>query len=561
MLLALFCVPGAFAQPAQLSGSADPSRLEKNIEQILRDPAPSPPVEIPRTLDPAKIPDGADKVLFLFNGINIEGSTVFDHAELKPFWQENVGKRISLATLYSIAESITAHYGKNGYLLSQIIVPAQKIDPAKPVLLLAVEGFVAQVTIDDSAAANKARLQELGLKIVASRPLHADTLERYLLIANDLPGIQVRAVLTPSEEEIGAADLILVASPKKKFDALLRLDNRASKYSGPVQALASLSANGLINGQDRTNLLFVMANDLGEMRYLRLGHEQTVSAEGLLLGAAVSGSRSTLGANLSRFFVSSSGESFDLYLRYPWLRSRSRNLTIKAGFLYKNFVTEQARVLLSDDRLRHLNFGVEFDWVDTWMEKPAFSRVDMRITHGLDVLGNRPSGSDLLSRDKGTTDFLRANIDFTRIIKLKSGVNLQLGLNGQYTPDELLSGEEFSFGGSRFGRGLDPSELTGDSGLAIRAEIQFLNGVLPKWTRRHSAYGFYDLGAVWDHDPSAGQAKRASGATAGFGVRAAVQKNFELNFELAKPLTHGAAARGADEAKDLRAYLSLAYRH
>ena len=47
---------------------------------------------------------------------------------------------------------------------------------------------------------------------------------------------------------------------------------------------------------------------------------------------------------------------------------------------------------------------------------------------------------------------------------------------GSTRRDELLSTEEFKLGGLTFGRGYDPSELTGDSGLGTALELQFQPG-------------------------------------------------------------------------------------
>ena len=122
-------------------------------------------------------------------------------------------------------------------------------------------------------------LAELGEKIKASRPLHAAVLERYLLIANELPGVQLRSVLAPSQTP-GAADLILIVSPKR-VEGYVSLDNYGSRYLGTGQLSAGIAVNRLA-GDDQLRVLATAAGDsemgFGEIAYSRVAQQRRPAA-------------------------------------------------------------------------------------------------------------------------------------------------------------------------------------------------------------------------------------------------------------------------------------------
>ncbi|MHA1601082.1 MAG: ShlB/FhaC/HecB family hemolysin secretion/activation protein, partial [Alphaproteobacteria bacterium] len=122
----------------------------------------------------------------------------------------------------------------------------------------------------------------------------------------------------------------------------------------------------------------------------------------------------------------------------------------------------------------------------------------------------------------------------------------------QFSPDSLLSAEEFALGGSEFGRAYDFSELTGDDGLAASIELRYGKTVNADLLKAFQFYGFYDFGAVWNDDaPGNG---RDTLASAGGGVRLTLPRSVFTTLEVAKPLTR-AVSTTSDQ--DWRIFFSL----
>lgn len=142
-----------------------------------------------------------------------------------------IGKEVTLADIYTVAGKLTTRYRNDGFILSQVVVPAQTVDGGV-VRLEAIEGHVAGVRFTQT-------ILEHANKIKASRPLTAAVLERYLLLINDLPVVFARGVLASSKSQQGASDLVIQVTPRI-FSAGLSIDNRGTRSMGPRRVLADV---------------------------------------------------------------------------------------------------------------------------------------------------------------------------------------------------------------------------------------------------------------------------------------------------------------------------------
>ena len=187
---------------------------------------------------------------------------------------------------------------------------------------------------------------------------------------------------------------------------------------------------------------------------------------------------------------------------------------------------------LSDDSLRVLHASAIFDYRDSF-DGANFAEIGIR--QGLPIIGASEKGDADLSRSEGDGTFTSFNAEVARLQRLTSDFNLLARIGGQYGFDQLLSTEEFEIGGLTFGRGYDPSELTGDSGAGATVELQFNHAPGLSFLRSYQVYTFYDFGVVWNND--ANLPEEASLASAGIGVRTNLTSWLAADFEVAQPLT------------------------
>lgn len=239
-------------------------------------------------------------------------------------------------------------------------------------------------------------------------------------------------------------------------------------------------------------------------------------------------------------------------MTHPWIRSRAETFKTSAAFTYFNgeseYLDDPHLPPSTDDRIRALRLGASYDWTDNHGGR---NLLKSEISQGLDVMGASSEKRLNPSRLEGQTDFTKLTFDAQRVQDLggiTDGLALYMALTGQVSfGDPLLSPEQFGVGGNSFGRGYDPSEITGDEGLAGKLELQYNRvhefGDHPVPTQY---YGFWDVGKVWNEDPQPGGISSESLASAGLGVHLNVAREMYVSPEVAFPLTRAVSGEEVD---------------
>ena len=445
-------------------------------------------------------------------------------------------------------------------------MPAQRIRDGI-VRIQVVEGYINEVIIDGEIAGRESLLEAFARKITASRPLRGDTLERYLLLADDLPGMTAKAVLTPSADQPGASDLVLFVE-HKRIDHSYGFDNRGTRFVGPFQFSGRITVNSFLGLYEQTSARAIFATEPEELRFIQLIHSETLGSEGTKIIMAYNVTRSRPGFTLETQNAQSDNQELTFILSHPIIRSRSENFSIKGSFIWKKNLTDFQNLALFDDRLRIVSAGVSYDVVDRFR---GVNLIEFEVSQGLDIFNASESGSNdgvdpELSREHGKSDFFKITANASRLQSLAvvlPGLNLLGAVSGQFSGSQLLSSEEFGFGGAEFGRAYDSSEIVGDHGAAGKIELQFGRSPVAEFVTDYQFYAFYDYGMVWRinaSDLGTNGKVSESAASAGLGVRFNVTENLSGYIEVDTPLTRAVGAEGLDDAGEPRVFFSVGAR-
>jgi len=502
----------------------DPSKLEDQFDTR----------KLPQSKAIIHIPEDAESILqpendvrFRLTEVSIEGATVFSNRELITFFDEYINTEISISRALDIAARMTAFYRNEGYILSRVVVPAQAIENGV-LTLVVVEGYIGSVTIDGDISSGKRLLSRLGDKITASRPLKANVLERYILLANDLPGVTARAVLQAAQEP-GATDLTIVVT-QNKARQFLSVNNRGSRFNGPVQAQVGAEFNSLLGGHNKTGLRLVGATQLSEFKLAEIRHDHHFGAEGTHMSLVARYSKSQPGASLADLDIESTSASGQVSIIHPVIRSRAKSLFVRGGVRLRNTETDVLGTHYTEDRTRVAFAGVAYDFVDGL---GGINLIDIEVSQGLDVLDATQTGDVEQSRSDAETSFTKANASIMRLQKIAPKVSLLLDVSGQFTSDGLVASEEMAIGGGTYGRAFDPSEITGDRAVAARMELRYDGTVSSIIMNRYQLFVFADYGAVWNK--VSGSYLREDLGSIGGGVRINFNRHLSAHFELALP--------------------------
>ena len=465
--------------------------------------------------------------------VDIVGSTAFHRGELERLYSGLLGKVITLADVYALVQRITKLYGDDGYVLTRAVVPPQEIDPKKATVTIDVsEAYIDKVEWPATTNRYRDLFTAYASKITAEHPSNMKTVMRYLLLAGDLPGIEVTSRFEASATNPHASTLV-VEMKEKPVDVSAQIDNHGTEARGPWEYLVSATFNNILGQQESLTATLAGATQTSELTYAALGYKQVLNEEGLTAFAAVNYSWGSPGtAILQALEFSSTSLQADVGLSLPVVRGRDTNITLSALAFLSNNEGQLLGAPDSDDRLRGLRLAALGDHAD---ELNGVSQFSVTFSQGLVLAGSSNNGDPLLSRENGRVDFTKLEGSVSRTQKLGAGISLYAAAQGQYAFTPLLSSEECGFGGKDFGRAFDPSELTGDDCLLLSGEVRLDPDIPNDPMSMTELYGFIDYGTVFDIAPSVGSASNDAGASGGVGLRLS-NDNFSTDLSAAKPL-------------------------
>jgi hemolysin activation/secretion protein len=557
----LFVVSGAKAQNvSDQTRSADPSRVEDQIEIKPITPRIEAPVEI-KELKIDGMPEGAQESTFTLSAIVLEGVSVYTDGELSEFYADKIGQTVSVADLYTMAAEITRFYRNNGYILAQVFVPAQDISgTGGAARLQIVEGYIDRViveSVDGTESDNELSYIRGYAEHIkeAGGAMNVEDLERWLLLINDLPGVSARSVLSPSETKTGAADLRILVE-RDSFEGLVGVNNYGSRYLGPVQASLAGSFNSLLGFNEQITAHVVVAPDdrwRREMSYGSIRYHEPILDNGMTLDVFGSFSKTEPGHTLKPFDVRGYSRFAAVTLKYPVIRARAHNITVRGQFDYRNLDSNSNIPSPVHDDIRALRGGARFEYLDRLFGL-AFSTIDLEVSKGLDVMDASDKGDPNLSRAQGEPQFFKLNANYQRLQRLTDEVNLLVGASGQWSDDALLSSEEMGVGGINSGRGYDPSEIIGDEGIAGKVEVQWKEPLEIPMFEEYQFFGFVDAGRVWNRDATTSKLKKDTIVSSGFGIRGDINEDLKADFMVTFPMNRSVEAQGD---QDPRLYFNL----
>ncbi|MGD9616818.1 MAG: ShlB/FhaC/HecB family hemolysin secretion/activation protein [Alphaproteobacteria bacterium] len=453
---------------------------------------PAPTVEAPEA-PPVGPPVRVDQV-------RVEGVTVYDDAALRALHGDLVGVDVPRARLDEAVQTLQTRYREDGYILTLVRGEFQRTTEGQVVFVIrAIEGYISDVKLDGDIGPAGTLVLDMLQRLTGKRPVNNRDLERYLLLANDIPGITARAILRREGLEPGAV-LLVAQVARKEVTGLLSFDNRGPREAGPYQLLLSGATQSYTSFGERAEALFFNTFNR-EQIFGQINLSGFLNGEGLRLRSYYGRGNSIPGGILAPLNFNSDLEIGGVALSYPFVRSRRFNV-----FSDVAIDTYHSKLTLSPAGDVETRAGSDLwigrlggivDFQDSWfLGRPAATALSVRLSNGFLGTSSIRLGSD--------AHFLKTNGEITRVQDLFSIGNVQTALKtsvgGQYTTEILPPSEKFFLGGTRFGRGFYYGQVTGDRAIGSSVELQFntrfsdLPLVNPDYQLPVQFYGFWDYG-------------------------------------------------------------------
>jgi len=544
-IISFLMAPSVLAQaPAGVSPSEQPLLRQvpqgSPIPRVLPVPPPrvAPGTALPVLPPGAEVPNEAVRV----TDVAVEGISVFSPQEIEPYTRELIGASVPLPKIEAARQSILQQYRADGFVLVTVSV---NLNATGQLRFIVTEGHIASVKLDGDIGPAATQVLRFLNQLTDQQPVRSRTLERFLLLAQDVPGVTLHAVLEPSLEIPGALTLVAQVS-RKPVSGVVTFDNRAFDQTGPVEGLGVLELNSFTEFGEQTQLSYYHTFP-NSQNFGQISSEFFAGGSGLKVriyagrGLARPTGNDVSGLQLLNYHGTTT--VFGGALSYPVIRSRQQtlNTVLNLDALESEIDTNpNGFPAQTFDSLRVIRLGADYAMSDLWLgaAHSALNSVAVRISRGFHALGASANGEQSMPRLNEQTGFTKISGEVSRTQTLfapweGASVALMGLLTGQWTSDVLPPAEQFYLGGSRFTRGYYAGQIPGDKALAATTELQ-LNTVTDM-SRLHLAvdtasqyYIFFDWGETWQNQ-SADFRTRVS--SAGGGVRLQATSHTELDLE------------------------------
>jgi hemolysin activation/secretion protein len=580
LLSVAICVDASAQTATPITQGLAPTREEIRRESVNPLPSTVPQRvtvegEVERAPCPLAAPAYADIRLQLsraeFSGAQGQVADVLNRIA-----QPWMGKDIPIAAVCEIRDTAATELRRRGYLAA-VQVPPQKIDGGVvrfDVLFAKLVGFQVRGNIGRSE-----KIIARYLDAIRDQPVfNIVEAERYLLLAKDIPGYDVRLTLRPAGTKTGEVigEVLVAYTP---VEADLSIQNFGSRASGRFGGLAQVRLNGLLGEGDRTSISFYNTADFKEQHVARISHELKLGREGLKFFAdyAHSWSRPDLGPTLD---LRSKTDQISFGLSYPLIRKQAKTVGLSSGLELINQRVTLATVPVSKDKLSVAFLRADFSQTDAGSISSiaGYSASEPRwrigssleARHGLRAFGASKGCGPAQVRCTGAGVF-PSNVEAdTTAFVLKAGLSGEFrpvpklalvgNLRAQYAPHPLLSYEEFSAGNYTIGRGFDPGALLGETGIGVSGEVRY-GKLVPKSATSIALQGYTFADAAWVHneDRLVAPIGKQHVYAVGGGLRAAYGNRFVIDAGGAVPLNRiGAQTKRRDVRFLINLYVRLA---
>ncbi len=451
-------------------------------------------------------------------------NSAFSDADLAAMVADLAGKELSLIELGAAADRITAHYRANGYFVARAYLPEQDIRDGV-VEITVLEGRLGKLTIDNRSLLDDSALQPYFANLSEGSAIAGTSLERGLLLVNNLPGVDVQSTLRPGAS-VGTTDLDIQVEGRQRFGTVLSVDNYGNRFTGAWRLGGQFSANSPLARGDALSLRSYTTGD--GYRYGRLAYQLPVGGSGLQLGVAGSTMRYRLGEDFADLGAHGRADIGSLYVLYPLLRSRVNNVNIQLDYDHKTMddqidtslvrVRKKIDVVvvgLSGDHTDELGGG----GLNTWSVSYTGGQLGLDIdSQALDAAGHRTAGH-----------FDKFNLWASRLQRLPGeGWSLALQLSGQLAGNNLDSSEKFALGGPKAVRAYPQGEAPVDDGWLASADLRY--AVTQAW----QIAAFYDVaGGRSNHQLAADLQGTRTIAGTGFAVSYVKPGNLSVDASVA----------------------------
>lgn len=508
LFVALYCslaASGARGQPSVPIAPPEGLQMIRPSDERLPDvepkPEPEPTLELP-PVEPTEpeAPISAGPT-FVLRGVEIDGNTVIDEAELQTVVDKYRDRSVSTGQLEEMRRELTMVYVNAGYINSGAVLPDQRVTDGI-VRIVIVEGKLSEIDVKGNKNVSKTYFTDR-IELSDGPPLNVRELEERMQIMLEDPRVErINSRLEPGDRP-GESRLDMGVTEGKMVGMQFTLDNYRAPSVGQIQGGLHLQLQNFTSVAERVLMDFWKTEGLWDVQ-ARL--EVPVSPRDTMAFARIELSEAdVVEAPGSELDVESESRDLEFGVSHPFYRVPGKTLSLGISlnpresetFLLGRPFSFSPGVQNGVSKVSPLRLSL--NWLNRDREQVVAARsvlsIGLPIFGATENSGNLPDGQYVAWL--GQAQWVRRWTD--------GGLNTVLRADVQLTPNPLLPLEKFTVGGPLSVRGYRTNQMVRDSGYSASAEVRIplfkvpIPGISQRFTDGTVEFApFFDLGGGWD---------------------------------------------------------------
>lgn len=430
------------------------------------------------------------------NSFKILHNTSIKSEKLLDLLNEYKDKDLSFNDMKYIASLITQAYRKEGYITTRAYIPVQTM--SNGILEIAViEGEYGKLYLINNSDVNSAFLQDILDDVKTQGLIQTDSLERGLLIINDIPGIYVSKSFISAGDIVGSSDYTIEVEERNFYDGYIIADNYGQEATGTNKVLAGLNIYNLLKIGDKLSLTTQLSQ--GEnLLYGGLSYSFALHKSGLRAEVAYSHTEYTLAKEYSSLDSLGNAKTYYAKLSFPLIKRRVESLNISLKVNNSDLKDEiRSTDFISKKNL--LSSKLNLDYTRKNINLFGLNqgiRANISLNNGyLDIKDADQKALDKTGANtQGAYNKIELGIDttinFTQNILLDASLGYQHALG-----DKNLDGmEDFYIGGTYGVKLYSEGELSAENGYLFNTEMKYILPNIEDYL--HKLGFFYDAAKI-----------------------------------------------------------------
>lgn len=487
----------------------------------------------------------------------VKGNTLLSQAQIDALLAGYSGKQRDFGDVQRALEALEAAYHQRGYNVVTIELPEQELNGGV-VVLRVVETRIGRVTVKNNQHFDEANIRRSLPSLQEGQSPNLKLVSANLKQANESPAKQVTMKLQSGEKD-DEVDAVLDVKDESPWKVMANGDNTGTSATGKTHVGVILQNANLFGRDHLASLQYTTsAEEPGRVKVYGAGYHIPLYGSGDSLDFYASYSNVDSGTvSAGAFNLAVSGKGAVYGARYNQALAKrgevdsrlSYGLDVKA---FKNSVQLLGTELGNDVTVHPVSISYQAS-----MPLPL-GEVGGQVTLLRNISGGSNGSQDAfsLARSGAKADYTIVRVAGSVTRALSNEWQLRAIVNGQYSPDALIPGEQFGAGGATSVRGFLEREISNDSGLGLNLEAYTPNlCTRDGWNCR--LLGFYDNAYVRRNKALAGELESTSIASVGVGARFVLSTHVNLQLDYGHVTKAGATLRSG--ANRLHVRLGLAY--